>query len=72
MLSLFYTEKIMFVRKYIWKNLVYIFTFVLQFFGMAGYWKCSNKTSTTIQICIDLLDTGLRQKILDDRLDILA
>ena len=45
---LFYTEKMVFVRKYIWKNLVYIFTFVLQFFGMAGYWKYSNKTSTTI------------------------
>ena len=34
---LFYTEKMVFVRKYIWKNLVYIFTFVLQFFHMAGY-----------------------------------
>ena len=45
---LFYTEKVVFVRKYIWKNLVYIFTFVLQFFHMAGYCKCSNKTSTPI------------------------
>ena len=44
-----------FVRKHIWKNLVYVVTFVLQVLHVAGYWKCSNKTSTPIQICISLM-----------------
>ena len=30
------------------KNLVYITTFVLQFFHVPGYWKCINKTPTPI------------------------
>ena len=39
---LLYRKKLYFVRKHIWKNLVYIFTFALQFFCVADYWKCSN------------------------------
>ena len=35
-----------FVKKHIWKNLVRSVAFVLQFFHVAGYWKCSNKTPT--------------------------
>ena len=30
-------QKICFVRKHIWKNFVYIVTFALQFFYLAGY-----------------------------------
>ena len=41
-------EKFIFCRKHIWKKLIYIVTFVLQFFSVAGYWKCSNKTPTPI------------------------
>ena len=45
----FFILKILyFVRRRIWKNLVYVVTFVLQFFRVAGYWKKSNKTSTPI------------------------
>ena len=30
------------------EDIVYIVTFVLQFFHVVGYWKCSNKTPTAI------------------------
>ena len=63
LLLIFYTEKFCyFVRKQIWKNLVYTVTFALQFFRVAGCCKCSNKTPTPI--CIGLDDALLRPKIL--------
>ena len=46
LLSLFCIEKLYFFSKHISKYLVYIITFVLQFFRMAGNWKCNNKTPT--------------------------
>ena len=67
LLLLFYIEFI-FVTKHIRKkNLVYNVTLVLQFFRVAVYWKCSNKTPTLIQICTGLIDTALRLKKLDNR-----
>ena len=42
-LLLFYIEKFTFCQETYLENLVYI-TFVLQFFCVASYWKCSNKT----------------------------
>ena len=65
----FYIENLYFVRKHIWKNLVYIVTFVLQFPCVADYWKCSNKT-TPIQICIGRVDAVHRHKILGNKLGI--
>ena len=47
-LLLFHIEKLHFVRKHIWKKLFYIITFALQSFHVAGYWKCSNKTTMPI------------------------
>ena len=45
----FFMRKILyFVRKHIWKKLVCIVIFLLQFFRMVGYWNCSNKSSTSI------------------------
>ena len=41
-LLLFKNENKYFFRKHIWKNLVYIVTFVLQFFRVAGYSKSSD------------------------------
>ena len=46
LLSLFYIEKLYFFSNHISRYLVYIITFVLQFFRMAGNWKCNNKTPT--------------------------
>ena len=59
-----YMEKFMFIRKYSQKILVYTATFILHFFCVTGYWKCSNKTPTPIQICTDLVDVALRPKFL--------
>ena len=42
------------------------------FFGVAGYWNCSNKIPKPIKICIGLVDTLLRPKILVSRLGILT
>ena len=42
-------------RKHILKNLVYIVTDVLQSIHVAGFWKCSNKTTTSIQVCNGLV-----------------
>ena len=61
-----------FVRKHIWKKLVCIVIFLLQFFRMVGYWNCSNKSSTSIQMCIGLADAVLQPKIVGNRLDILT
>ena len=64
LLSLFYIEKLYFFSNHISRYLVYIITFVLQFFRMAGNWKCNNKTPTPQQICIGLVDTVLRPRVL--------
>ena len=45
---IYFLGKIIFCRKRICNNLVYTVTFVLQFFRVAGYWKCSNKAPTPI------------------------
>ena len=67
----FFVWKILyFVRKYICKSSVYTVTFALQFFHVAGYWKCSNKTPTPIQIYISFVATILRPKLLGNRLGI--
>ena len=50
-----------FVRKHIWESLVYIVTFVLQFFHLAS---AANKAPTPI----DFADTLLRPKISGNRL----
>ena len=43
----FYIEKfVRILRNNIWKNLIYIVTFVLQFFREVGYWICSDKAPT--------------------------
>ena len=39
---------------------------------MAGYWKYSNKTPAPFYICIGLVDSVLRTKILGNRLGILT
>ena len=44
----FYISNLYFIRKYIWKNLVDIFIFVLQIFCVASYWNCRNKIPTRI------------------------
>ena len=44
----------------------------MQFFRVPGYWKCSEKAPTPIEICIGLVDAVLRYKILGSRLGILA
>ena len=68
LLLLFYREQFMFVTRHIRKKiLVYNVTLVLQFFRVALYWKCSNKTPTLIEICTGLVDTALRFKKLDNR-----
>ena len=48
LLLIFYIKKLHFARKHIWKNIVYIVTFVLQFFRVADYWKGSNKLPASI------------------------
>ena len=66
-----FQKNLYFVRKRIWNNLAYIVTFVLQFFRVTGYGKCSNKAPTPIQICIGLADSVLRPKIIGNILVIL-
>ena len=44
----FYISNLYFIRKYIWKNLVDIFIFVLQIFCVTSYWNCRNKIPTRI------------------------
>ena len=69
----FIQKKLYFVWKHIWKNLVYIATFVLLFFRVqADYWKCSNKTPPSLEICIVLVGTLLRPKVLGNRPGILT
>ena len=76
-LDFFIWKNLYFVRKHIWKNLVktyiskiYILTFVLQCFLVAGYCKCSAPTPR--KICTGFVDAVLRPKILGNRLDILT
>ena len=47
----FIWKNLYFAREHIWKNLVYIVSFVLPPFIVAGYWKSSDKTPTPIEIC---------------------
>ena len=49
LLLFFYIGKLVFVRKRIWKNLVFTVTFALSSFHVAAYWKCSN-TNDNIDI----------------------
>ena len=63
-------EKLIFCWKHILKNFVYIVTFVLQFFHVTGYWKCVNKTSTSMQICTGFVVAALRPNIVRNRLGI--
>ena len=39
---------------------------------MAGYWKCSNKTPTSILVYTGLVDAALPPRILDNKLGILT
>ena len=48
LLILFLYRKIYIFLKNIFGNGIYNVTFVLKFFRVAGYWKCSNKTPTSI------------------------
>ena len=67
----FIQENLYFVRKHIWKNLVYIVTFALRFFLT---WQVIGNavTPTPIQIFIGFADAILQSKILDNRLGILT
>ena len=65
----FIQENLYFVIKHIWKNLVYIVTFALQFFHVAGYFNVV--TPTPIQTFIGFVDAILRSKILGNKLGIL-
>ena len=69
---IYFLGKFIFCRKRIWNNLVYTVTFALQFFRVAGYWKCSNKAPTPIQICRGLADVVLRPEILGNILGLLT
>ena len=71
LLLLFYIEKYIFCWKTYLENL-YVFTFILQSFQVAVYWKCNNKIPTPIQICTGFVDAVLRPKILGNRLGILT
>ena len=44
----------LFIKKHALKNVVYIVTYVLQFFCGEGYWKCSNKTPKSIKYSLIL------------------
>ena len=67
----FVQKKLHFVRNHIWKSLVYVVTFIWEFFHVTRVWKYSNKTATLMQICTGFVDTVLRPKILGNRLDYL-
>ena len=67
LLLLFHTEELIFCQK----TYLYFATFVFQFFRVVGYWKCSNKKPTPIQINIGLVEALFRLKILGNRLGIL-
>ena len=76
LLLLFYTElykkKNFFGKHILLENLVCTITFLLQFFCVKNYLKCSNETPTPIQNFIGLVEAVLRPKILDSRLNILT
>ena len=61
-------KNIYFLRRHIWKNLVYIVAFLLQFSRVTGHWKFSNKAPAPIWLCIGLVEAVLRPKILGGRL----
>ena len=65
------SENLYFVRKYIWKNLVYIVAFALPLF-FTWHVLGNAATPTPIQIFIGFADAILRSKILDNRLGILT
>ena len=69
----FIKKNLNFVRKYIWKSLIYIVKSVLKsFFCVEGSWKYGNKTPTFTKICIGLVDAVLLPKIFGNRLGILT
>ena len=64
-------EKFIFVKKHIWKNLVYIFALVLQFFlTVIGY--AVIKHQRPYRYTFFFVDAVFRPKILGTRLDILT
>ena len=67
LLLIFYIEKFILFRKNIWKNLVYIITFVLQFFCVAGFWNAVMKYQHPFS---SLAGAVFRHKILGNRLGI--
>ena len=71
-LYFFIQKNLYFFRKHIWKNIVYIVAFVLQFFRAACYWKCNIKTPTLMQICTGFVDAKLGSRILSNRLGMLT
>ena len=72
-LFLFFIQKTFyFIKKLIWKSLVCLVTFVLQFFHMVVYLKCSNETPTLIQICTGFVEAVLRPNIFSNRQGILT
>ena len=56
-------------RKSLGKNLVYIFTFLFQFLCVADYMKCINETTTPIEMSTGLVDSILRPKVPDNRME---
>ena len=68
-----YGKYYFFIQKtYLKKLISYIVKFVLQFFRVAGYWNCSNKTPTPISIYIFLADAVPRPEKTGNRLGILT
>ena len=70
LLLLFYVEKFIFCQKTHLEKLG-LCCYICITMHESGYWKYRNKTPTSIQICIGLVDTALRSKILGNRLGIL-
>ena len=68
----FIKKNLYFVRKYIWKSLIYIVNLYYSFFCVEGSCKYGNKTPTFTKICIGLVDAVLLPKIFGNRLDILT
>ena len=65
-------KNLCFVRKHIWRYIVYTIIFTLQFFCVAGYLKRNDEATTLIQICIGPVKFLLQSKIFGDRLGILT
>ena len=62
---IFYIEKFILFRKNIWKNLVYIITFVLQFFCVAGYLKRSSENTNTHLVVLQALCFDTKYLVID-------